>query len=177
MLFRTLMAAIALNFLAASAFAVDGTNLPGYDYRNFEAPHPTTCMNSCGGDVRCQAYTWVKPGYQGPKGRCYLKVFEPKIVKSKCCDSGPRRFIYRGDLKAEFGIDRPGADYKDLETDEWEVCEAECRADTVCRSWTFAYRTEQSPGRCWLKNKVANPTTNEETVSGVKFVPAAQRID
>src|SRR5215471_7069150 len=45
---------------------VDGFNLPGSDYANFNADSWWVCRNTCGGDSRCQAWTWVKPGYSRP---------------------------------------------------------------------------------------------------------------
>jgi PAN domain-containing protein len=62
------------------AFAVDGTNLPGHDYASFNAPSAFVCRTTCGGEARCQAYTWVKPGIQGPSGHCWLKDTLPNIV-------------------------------------------------------------------------------------------------
>ena len=38
-----------------------------------------------------EAYTWVRPGIQGPAGRCWLKFRVPPLVKDACCDSGSRR--------------------------------------------------------------------------------------
>jgi hypothetical protein len=46
---------------------VDGFNQPGFDYDNFEADSFFLCRHSCGGDSRCQPWTWVKPGIQGRK--------------------------------------------------------------------------------------------------------------
>src|SRR5882762_7515015 len=113
---------IVLTMLSWSVVAVDGTNLPGRDYANFEAPSPFVCRTTCGGESRCQAYTWVKPGIQGPSGRCYLKYSLPNIVKSPCCDSAPRAFISKRDLRAEDKIDRPGSDFKNFGTDSWNTC-------------------------------------------------------
>lgn len=156
-----------------TAAAVDGTNLPGSDYANFAAPSAFVCRTSCGGDARCQAYTWVKPGVQGPEGHCWLKNAEPDIVKDNCCDSGPRRFIEKSDLRAEPNIDRPGADYRHFDTDAPATCERTCTAEAACSSWTWVRPGVQAPsGRCWLKNRVAQPVASANTVSGVKFRPA-----
>lgn len=169
---------ILLTLFASSAFAVDGTNLPGHDYANFDAPSPLVCRTTCGGESRCQAYTWVKPGIQGPHGRCWLKHTLPEIVKDPCCDSGPRNFISKRDLRAEDKINRPGSDFKNFDTDSWKTCEAACAEDNICASWTYVRRGVQGPsGRCWLKNRVARPVQDSNTVSGVKFKPASVRID
>ena len=96
-----ILGSVVLTMFSWSAFAVDGTNLPGHDYDHFNAPSAFVCRNTCGGESRCQAYTWVKPGFQGPTGVCWLKDSLPNIVKDACCDSGPRNFISERDLRAE----------------------------------------------------------------------------
>jgi len=106
---RVFLLAIVMMIFSGSAFAVDGTNLPGRDYANFPAPSAFVCRTSCGGESQCQAYTWVKPGIQGPTGHCWLKSSLPAIVKDRCCDSGPRNFISKRDLRAEDKINRPGS--------------------------------------------------------------------
>ncbi len=175
---RALAAAFSLLIFPWSAFAVDGTNLPGQDYDSFDAPSAQVCRNTCGGESRCQAYTWVKPGIQGPSGRCWLKHALPAIVKDACCDSAPRRFISNKELRAEDKINRPGLDYKNFNADQWQTCEAACGEDGICASWTYVRRGIQGPtGRCWLKNKVARPSLDANTVSGVKYKPASVRID
>src|SRR4029077_14418879 len=78
---RILVSAIILTMFSGFAFAVDGTNLPGRDYANFPAPSAFVCRSSCGGESRCQAYTFVKPGIQGPTGHCWLKSSLPAIER------------------------------------------------------------------------------------------------
>ena len=170
--------AIVLTIFSGSAFAVDGTNLPGHDYANFDAPSASVCRASCGGESRCQAYTWVKPGIQGPSGHCWLKDTLPAIVKDACCNSGPRNFISKRDLRAEDKINRPGSDFKNFTTNSWNTCEAACAEDDICMSWTYVRPGVQGPGgHCWLKNRVARPVRDANTVSGVKFKAASVRID
>lgn len=171
--------ALVLTLLVSwPAFAVDNTNLPGRDYASFPAPSASVCRNTCGGESRCQAYTWVKPGIQGPSGMCWLKHSEPEIVRDSCCDSGPRRFIEKSNLRAEDKMDRPGSDYRRTEMDGWQNCQASCEADGICASWAYARRGVQGPtGVCWLKNVVARPVPNNGTVSGVKFKRASVIID
>jgi PAN domain len=133
---RVYLVAIVLTMSPWSAFAVDGTDLPGHDYADFAAPSAFVCRTTCGGESRCQAYTWVKPGIQGPSGHCWLKHTLPNIVKNACCDSGPRNFITQRDLRAEDKIDRPGSDFKNFNTDSWKTCEAACAENGTCASWT-----------------------------------------
>jgi hypothetical protein len=175
---RVYLVAIVLTMSPWSAFAVDGTDLPGHDYADFAAPSAFVCRTTCGGESRCQAYTWVKPGIQGRSGHCWLKHTLPNIVKNACCDSGPRNFITKRDLRAEDKIDRPGSDFKNFKTDSWKTCEAACAENGTCASWTYARAGVQGPsGHCWLKNRVARPVPNANMVSGVKFRPASVRID
>jgi PAN domain len=164
--------------LSWPALAVDGTNLPGRDYANFPAHSAPVCQNTCAGESRCQAYTWVKPGIQGPSGMCWLKHSEPDIVKDQCCDSFTRRLITKADIRAEDKTDRPGLDYKKFSINSWQDCQATCNAEGICSSWTYVRRGIQGPtGMCWLKNKVARPVPNDGTVSGVKFVRPSQPFD
>jgi PAN domain len=87
------LSAVAVILLSLPASAVDGFDLPGSDYANFSASSAFVCRNTCGGDSKCQAWTWVKPGFQGPTGRCYLKDKLPTLVRNNCCNSGARENI------------------------------------------------------------------------------------
>lgn len=175
---RSVAFAILMALFAGPVFAVKGVDLPGHDYANFPAPSAYVCRTSCGGESRCQAYSWVRPGVQGPEGRCWLKSSLPAIVKNPCCDAGPRHFIAKSDLRAEDGIDRPGSDFKNFEIDSWKTCEATCAQSNLCSSWTYVRPGIQgAAGRCWLKNAVAHPVANANMVSGVKYRPASVVID
>ena len=45
------------------------------DYTGFDAntDHIEDCETACEDDTKCAAWTYVKPGVQGPHARCYLK--------------------------------------------------------------------------------------------------------
>jgi PAN domain len=176
-----ILGSIVLTVFSWSAFAgagAGGVNLPGYDYDHFNAPSALACRDTCGGESRCQAWTWVRAGFQGPTGVCWLKHSLPKIVKDACCESGPRNYISKSDLRAEDKINRPGSDFKNFDTAGWETCQIACAQNESCNSWTYVRPGVQGPsGRCWLKNRVARPVADPNTVSGVKFRPAAVRID
>ena len=49
---RTKMLGILVLSFTGAALAVDGTNLPGHDYANFDAPSAFVCRTSCGGESR-----------------------------------------------------------------------------------------------------------------------------
>jgi hypothetical protein len=78
-------------------------------------------------------------------------------------------------------INRPGSDYKDFATTwtkGWDECRQACTGEPECRSWTYVRKGFQGPqGRCWLKNRVAPPVSDDSTVSGVKYRRPSQRID
>ncbi|MBV9221386.1 MAG: PAN domain-containing protein [Methylobacteriaceae bacterium] len=66
------------------------TDRPGQDYRDFdlsEAP-ATRCALACLGETTCRAFTYLKPGVEGPKAHCWLKTGVPDSVASSCCISG-----------------------------------------------------------------------------------------
>jgi hypothetical protein len=65
-------------------------NRPGSDYRDFDLAQPghQACLDACANEPTCVAYTYVKPGIQGPKARCWLKSSVPNPIQSACCVSG-----------------------------------------------------------------------------------------
>lgn len=168
---------LAMLLFLPTARAVDGFDLPGSDYTNFNASSKFACRNSCGGDPRCQAWTWVKPGVQGPTGRCWLKHRVPTLARNDCCSSGPAEYIAQRDMKAEDRMDRPGSDYKNFETASWRTCEASCADEQRCAAWTYVRPGIQGPrGRCWLKTSVPHPVDNQHAVSGVRYRPRSIRL-
>jgi hypothetical protein len=168
----------AILMSALPALAVDGFNLPGSDYANFNADSQFVCRNTCGGDSRCEAWTWVKPGIQGPSGHCWLKTRVPALVKDNCCNSGSRENISARDLKAEDRTNRPGLDFQNFVADSWAACETACADNDRCAAWTYVRRGIQGPrGHCWLKGGIPHPVGDANTVSGVKFKPRPGRFD
>jgi hypothetical protein len=175
---RSRLVTVVLAMLPGLVFAADGINMPGKDYANFNAPTWSSCRDTCAGESECQAYTWVKPGIQGPSGRCWLKSAVPPIVRDACCVSSSRQRISERDVKAEGKINRPGMDFKNFTTNSWKTCEATCTENDVCRAWTYVHPGVQGPtGRCWLKNRVARPVADANTDSGVKYKPASVPFD
>lgn len=79
-----------------SPFA-QGIDIPGSDYRNValnpsptnkDANSPNACQNLCVIEDRCKAWTWVKPGIQGPNAMCWLKAAVPGPINNPNTDSG-----------------------------------------------------------------------------------------
>ena len=68
------------------------TDRPGINYKNFDLDSPdyNVCKQECEKAPQCKAYTYVKPGVQGNKARCWLKSGIPDAVPSDCCISGKK---------------------------------------------------------------------------------------
>lgn len=67
----------------------DNMDLPGSDYTSFNltADNPSLCSQACKNDTKCAACTYVKPGFQGPSARCWLKYEVPPVTTGNCCSS------------------------------------------------------------------------------------------
>jgi PAN domain len=173
-----LLVLLPLILLAPAARAVEGFNLPGGDYTNFPAASWFVCRNSCGGDSRCQGWTWVRPGIQGSAGRCWLKSRLPQLVKDTCCHSGSGANIRKADLKAEDKTNRPGSDINNFVVRGWQACEAACAGEARCAAWSYVRPGVQGPqARCWIKLRAPNPVADANVISGVKWRPRSVRID
>ena len=72
-----------------AAMEID-TDRPGLDYHSFDmsAAKPELCQASCAADMRCKAWTYVKPGVQSANARCWLKHAVPQANSNSCCVSG-----------------------------------------------------------------------------------------
>jgi len=79
----------ALSQSCNSTLDVD-VDRPGSDYSTFAlgSPDATLCRDACCKDLRCAAWTYVKPGIQGPNPICYLKTPIPNSNPNACCSSG-----------------------------------------------------------------------------------------
>lgn len=75
---------------AATLTTEQNVNRAGQDYRNFVLmlPNPAACRQACETDGKCAAYTYVKPGIQGPLAHCWLKSGVPVARNDTCCVSG-----------------------------------------------------------------------------------------
>jgi len=66
-----------------------GFDRPGTDYKNFPFDGgPEGCQQTCAEDPNCKAFTWVRPGVQGPQARCWLKSGVSSAVANVDCVSG-----------------------------------------------------------------------------------------
>jgi hypothetical protein len=163
------------------------TNRPGQDYKNFEldTPDPGLCQKACADDPNCQSYTYVKPGIQGAKARCWLKKAVPLARSNNCCVSGVKTaqtdkpktpqgggsWGISPSVSLEPDTNRPGKDYKNFELDTPDpgLCQKACADDPNCQSYTYVKPGIQgAKARCWLKKAVPPARSNNCCISGVK---------
>jgi hypothetical protein len=147
---------------------------PGMDYKNFDlsTPDPGVCKSACENDSLCKAFTFVRPGIQGSKARCWLKKSVPNPVASNCCISGIKRPDLSEDIGLEYNTDRPGRDYYNFElsVSDPSLCRQSCINDPKCKAFTYVKPGVQgSKARCWLKSGVPSERRNNCCVSGIKL--------
>lgn len=164
---------VEIAFAQGAQYVEENTNRPGADYRSFDVPTPApgvlggtwdVCQRQCEKEQKCHAWTYVKPGIQGPRARCWLKKPMPEAQPDDCCTSGvvPR--------PQEPGIDRAGGDYTKFEkqTSLISECKNACEKDPQCVAWTSVRPGVQGPKAvCWLKNTIPPATRNSCCWSGV----------
>lgn len=92
------IASLALAAAASASVTVEtDTDRMGSDYSGYDlsAADPELCRKACEDDAQCKAYTYVKPGVQGPNARCYLKNAVPAASANACCISGVKQAVAR----------------------------------------------------------------------------------
>jgi hypothetical protein len=69
-----------------------GINLPGSDLTSLVLPRsdPALCQAACDANGQCRAWSFVKPGVQGPQATCWLKTVAPRAVSDDNVISGLR---------------------------------------------------------------------------------------
>jgi hypothetical protein len=72
-----------------------GFDRRGGDYRRWPLPSVDACEEACNNDRRCQAYTFVREGVQGPTSICWLKDSVPEPVPDSRTTSGTSPWIDR----------------------------------------------------------------------------------
>ena len=152
------------------------TDRPGFDVANFDIfPAPpllsaeANCMERCRHSPMCLAWTFVKPGIQGPNARCWLKNRIPAARANNCCVSGV-------DPKTnEPDTNRPGRDYRSFDlvgNYQVEQCVGQCENDSRCVAWTYVRPGVQGPrARCWLKNALPAAQFSGCCISGISQRP------
>ena len=135
---------------------------PGSDYRNFDLARadPRECERACAADGRCKAFSYVRPGVQGSRPRCWLKTQMAAPVASNCCVSG-----VKGGLEGQ--INRPGSDILNRTIASPGACRAVCLDNASCRAFTYVKAGVQGPApRCWLKNRIPPAVPDNCCTSG-----------
>ncbi len=67
-------------------------NRAGQDYASMDVPpNPSVCRIACENDPQCRAYTYVRPGVQGPSAKCWLKNGVPPAQPDANCVSGVKQ--------------------------------------------------------------------------------------
>jgi hypothetical protein len=86
------------------------TNRPGRDYRHFELDEarPRRCLRACAEEPQCRAFTYVKPGVQGPSAQCWLKNAQPRAILQPGTISGIKTEAVEAAAKGK----QPGDDPK-----------------------------------------------------------------
>jgi hypothetical protein len=84
---------VALAILSVErGYCQETGNRAGGDYANFWLDWGQ-CRAACEADARCQAWTYVKPGFHGPAARCWLKTVVPQLRAHACCISGVKATV------------------------------------------------------------------------------------
>lgn len=166
-----LIASLLLALADSSLTIENNIDRVGLDYSNFNlaSANPDLCLAACAKDPKCQAYTYVKPGVQGPSARCWLKQGIPTTSTSTCCVSGVK--TGKTFLTPVTNQDRPGSDYSnfDLQSATPDLCLAACAKDPGCKAYTYVNPGVQgSKARCWLKNNVPSVVNSNCCITGVK---------
>lgn len=172
-LLKILTLGFAFVLFAGGAMAWESNrNRPGGDFMHFPlvAPLPGQCEAACNSNATCKAWTYVKPGQQGPLAVCWLKSVAPPKVVDSCCISGKKAVAPAVTL--DFNTDRPGQDFTDVTLptgSTYKACRTLCNADGACKAWTFVKPGYQgSKPRCWLKDGVPAKVSSACCTSGTK---------
>ena len=155
--------------LAAGEPEYDTNRMGGdFDHVVMDIDAPLECRRICEGNPACEAWTYVKPGIQGPMAMCWLKNSVPPPTADSCCISGVRPAY--GSF--EPSTNRYGGDYAGFELAVGAVpfeCSKLCYADASCAAWSYVEAGIQGPSpMCWLKNVVPEPSLDTCCTSGVK---------
>ena len=171
------MAALALAAISvvSAAQAQTGFDRRGGDYLKFEirTGDPAVCAAHCERDAKCLAWSFSYPRTANALATCWLKNKVPPRNDDKCCVSGVRGagVIEPRNGTFEFGIDRRGGDYRDIELSSDpspDACNAACEGDHKCRAWTYLRPGYVGPAaRCFLKDKLTRPRQKPCCISGV----------
>jgi len=140
-----------------------GYDRPGSDYRWFkmDTADPDICRQTCEWEARCKAWTYVSPGIQGKRARCWLKSSLPRRIRRQGMVSGVKK-KQKGSPKSgkerskqigtgegsssgilvdtqemlhevAYDTDRPGGDYRFFVPRIYSSCSQMCPINRPCR--------------------------------------------
>ena len=78
----------------AQTYAMErDTNRFGEDYKDMDlaSPEPRLCAEACLREAKCRAWTYVKPGVQAGKAKCWRKDKVPPPAPDENCVSGVKK--------------------------------------------------------------------------------------
>ena len=161
--------------LAPLSNAQVGFDRPGGDYSSFSTRtgDPAQCAGRCERDPRCRAWAFSYPATESANAVCWLKSRVTPRVTAPCCASGVRGtgVIEPKGGPAEFGVDRSGGDYRQVEIapdPSGATCQAACEAEKECRAWTYVRPGYVGPAAvCYLKNRITRPVRKPCCIAGV----------
>lgn len=119
---------------------------PGGKYLAHYGPvgSPQHCMEICKGNPACVAFTWVRPGVQGPNGVCWLKSTASNKVPNNCCVSGI--------------VGKPKNAYSQAyDYCEWRTPPGGSRANCMCRRGATGNWVLGNPDLCRNRGTVVVP--------------------
>ncbi len=138
---------------AQGATLAEGQERPGstYDVLKIEPADVQACRQLCLDDAKCKAYSYVKPGFQGNKARCWLKDALTPAWTSECCVSGVKDTVLPGDTQTfqqvTLGTDSIGDSLGlDLCLENGHGC-GQPAADAFCQSQGFTTAVDFVVGR------------------------------
>lgn len=143
-----------------------GFDRPGSDYKNFPLDGgPERCQQACAEDPNCKAFTWVRPGVQGPQARCWLKGGVPSAVSNANCVSGVKTALATGPISS--GTPAPSQTLSIDIGGIWKssvglVYEIRQRGDHF--GWTVVNSDEKGRGAC--QGKAVSVTWSSSAGSG-----------
>ena len=157
------------------ALAQLGYDRPGGDYTSvpIRTGDPALCASRCEHESRCRAWSFSYPATKTPLAVCWLKSEVTPRIEDACCISGVRGagVVEPRIGTTEYGIDRPGGDYRNFELPPDPTagsCGKACEAETKCRAWTYMRPGYFGPAaRCYLKDRVKTPRHRPCCISGV----------
>lgn len=101
----------------------------------------------------------------------WLNLRATKNVVTSVPAGTPNRLLFLPQWILEFGIDRPGGDYRSFDLSEArpELCLAACAADSACQAYTYLEPGAFGPSaRCSLKSTSSSPVQKSTAVSGAR---------